>query len=309
MRIVIAEIFAGACARVALPGLLASMERWRPAIVVRESQEYAAVVAAEKLGIPHARVAITARNAEARVLSLAAPAVDALRPALGIPPDPAGERIQREATLSMFPASFELPDSASVLRFRAPRKSPGPLPEWWGAQAGPLVYATLGTVAGNMEDRRSAYRVLLDALSGLSVRVLLTIGADLPLDTIGEVAANVHVERFVPQDDVLPHASAVVCHGGSGTVLGTLAAGVPMVVTPMFADQPFNADRVAAVGAGLAVARPASAAEIRAALSRVLDEGSFKAAARRVAEEMATLPLVDEAGQELEKLARPAVTS
>jgi UDP:flavonoid glycosyltransferase YjiC (YdhE family) len=303
---VIAEIFAGACAKVALPGLLASMERWRPAIVVRESQEYAAVVAAEKLGVPHARVAITARNAEAHVLSLAAPAVDALGVGLGLSPDPAGDRIRHEATLSMFPASFELPGSSRTLRFRAPRKSAGPLPDWWGAQTGPFVYATLGTVTGNMENRRSAYRVMLDALSGLPIRVLLTIGADLPLEALGDVAANVHVERFISQDDVLPHAAAVVCHGGSGTVLGTLAAGVPMVVAPLFADQPFNAERVAVTGAGLAVASPASPTEIRAALSRVLDEGSFEAAARRMAEEIAALPLVDEAGLELEKLAAVA---
>ena len=227
MQVVIGEIFAGACAKFALPGLLASMERWRPSIVVRESQEYAAIVAAEKFGIPHARVAITGRGAENQLLSIAAPAVDAHRVGLGLSLDPLGERIRNEATLTMFPASFEPPDSSPVLRFRAPRKDVAPLPDWWGSQAGPFVYATLGTVAGNMESRHSAYRVLVDALAGLPIRVLLTIGADVPLEALGEVPSTIHVERFVPQDEVVPHAAAVVCHGGSGTVIGTLAAGVP----------------------------------------------------------------------------------
>src|SRR5262249_11846845 len=55
IRISIGEIFAGVYAEAALPSLIETLERWRPSIVVRESQEYAAVVAAEKVGIPHIR--------------------------------------------------------------------------------------------------------------------------------------------------------------------------------------------------------------------------------------------------------------
>ncbi len=55
----------------------------------------------------------------------------------------------------------------------------------------------------------------------------------------------------------MPHASAMVCHGGFGTVRAGLAAGVPLAVLPLFADQPYNAERVQALGAGLAsAARP-----------------------------------------------------
>jgi len=51
----------------------------------------------------------------------------------------------------------------------------------------------------------------------------------------------VHVEAWVPQADALAAATVVVCHGGSGTTFGTLAAGLPLVIVPMFADQPANA--------------------------------------------------------------------
>lgn len=164
---------------------------------------------------------------------------------------------------------------------------------------------TLGTVAGGMEGMRSQYRTVLDAVSELPIRVLLTTGAQLPREALGEVPANVHVESFVLQDDVLPHVAAVLCHGGSGTVLGTLAAGVPMVVAPLFADQPTNAERVAAVGAGLALPRASTTvADLRMALSRVLEDGSFRAAAQRIAAEIAALRPVDEAASELEQLAR-----
>jgi UDP:flavonoid glycosyltransferase YjiC (YdhE family) len=308
-RISVGEIFAGACAGAALPGLLETMACWRPSIVVRESQEYAALVAAEKLRIPHVRVAISAPSGEAQIFPYAVEAIDVHRQAQGLPPDPSGEMLFREAALTIFPESLEAAAGApaSVFRFRANRKPAPPLPNWWGPRQGPFVYVTLGTVVGAIDAMRSAYSTVLEALVELPIRVLLTIGADLSLEALGEVPPNVHVERFYPQDEVIPHASAVICHGGSGTVLGALAAGVPLVVAPLFADQPFNAERIAAVGAGLALpARDASVAALRHALWRVLEGGTFHLAARKIAEEIAALPSMDDAGMEIERLGQRA---
>ena len=62
------------------------------------------------------------------------------------------------------------------------------------------------------------------------------------------------VERWVPQDEVLQRAAAVVTHGGHGSTMGALAHGVPCVVLPLFAlDQWFNAAAVARAGAGIAL--------------------------------------------------------
>ncbi|MBC8131558.1 MAG: glycosyltransferase family 1 protein [Deltaproteobacteria bacterium] len=311
MRISIGEIFAGACAGAALPGLLETISRWRPSIIIRESQEYAGLIAAQKVQIAHARVAISAPSGEAQMVPYAAAPVDLHGRAAGLPPDSSGERLIRETALTLFPASLELEAEAAapVLRFRATRKEAPPLPQWWGARQGPFVYVTLGTVVGGFDMMRSTYRTVLDAVADLPIRVLLTVGADLPLDALGEVPPHVHVERFLPQDDVIPHAAAVICHGGSGTVLGTLAAGVPMVVAPLFADQPFNAARVAATGAGIALpTRGTSAAAVREALSQVLADGSaqgsFGQAARKIAKEISELPSIDDAPLEIERLAR-----
>jgi MGT family glycosyltransferase len=163
----------------------------------------------------------------------------------------------------------------------------------------------MGTVEGGFEMLRSAYRTILDALVDLPARVLLTVGGDLALESLGEVPAHVHVERFVPQDEVLPHAAAVVCHGGSGTMLGAAAAGVPLVVTPMFADQPFNAERAVAAGSALALpTRELATAPLREILTRVLAEPSFRVAAQRIAAEIAALPSIDEAAVAIERMAR-----
>jgi hypothetical protein len=59
-----------------------------------------------------------------------------------------------------------------------------------------------------MERFRSIYRVALDAVAELPVRALLTTGKGLEPGALGAIPANVHVEAWVPQRDVLPRAAA-----------------------------------------------------------------------------------------------------
>ncbi len=118
--------------------------------------------------------------------------------------------------------------------------------------------------------------------------MLLTTGHELDL---GAAPSNVRVERWVDQADVLGEAAVVVGHGGSGTTLGALAAGVPQVVAPLFADQPYNAARVAVVGAGVV----SSLDGLRRSIERVVGDPRFRdARARRVADEMRGQRPIDE---------------
>jgi len=54
----------------------------------------------------------------------------------------------------------------------------------------------------------------------------------------------------VPHDWLLPKCRMIVHHGGAGTISAGLRAGIPNVVVPFTADQPFWGNRVHAVGAG-----------------------------------------------------------
>jgi MGT family glycosyltransferase len=258
--------------------------------------------------VPCVRVGITSSHKEHEVFAIAAPAVDRHRAGLGLAPEPAAtERLAGEASLTLFPASLggSTKGDGPLYRFRATRKTPPPLPSWWDGSTGPFVYVTFGTVVGNLVKFKGVYRAAMDAVKDLPVRVLITVGAEQALEDLGGVPGNVHIERFVPQDDVMPHAAAVVCHGGSGTVLGSLGAGVPLVVAPMFADQPINAEGVASLGAGIGLPVQAPTADaLRDALVRILEHEPYRAAARKVAAEMAALPLVDEAPKALERLAK-----
>jgi UDP:flavonoid glycosyltransferase YjiC (YdhE family) len=81
---------------------------------------------------------------------------------------------------------------------------------------------------------------------------------------------------------VLEHAAAVVTHGGHGTVVKSLAAGVPMVVMHHGRDQADNAARVVARGAGIAVKRTAPVDKISAAVRATLTDPRYRQAARQL---------------------------
>jgi UDP:flavonoid glycosyltransferase YjiC (YdhE family) len=84
-----------------------------------------------------------------------------------------------------------------------------------------------------------------------------------------------------------------------------LAAGVPMVVVPLFADQPYNARRVEEVGAGLAL-EPTDLSRLADAVRAVLADRSFRDSAGVIARETSRLPTVDSATEVLRRLAQAA---
>ena len=153
------------------------------------------------------------------------------------------------------------------------------------------------------------YRAALDELADLPVRVLMTIGRGGDLADLGPLPANAVVERWVPQAEVVSHAAVVVCHGGYGTTVGALSAGVPLVVAPLFADQGRNAARVAEVGAGLALPMAASieaAERVRARRARAAGAGRAGRSARVAARSRTSaraLPSVDGAPDVLAAIA------
>ncbi|KLL09719.1 glycosyltransferase [Protofrankia coriariae] len=94
---------------------------------------------------------------------------------------------------------------------------------------------------------------------------------------------HILVLPHVPQLDLMPRLSAVVSHGGNNTVCEALAHGVPLVVAPVRDDQPVIGEQVVRTGAGLRVRfGRVSAPALRESIVSVLDEPSFRVAARRL---------------------------
>ncbi len=247
-----------------------------------------------------AQVAISLADGELASIEAAAPALEELRPGLT-------QQLISTPYLSRFPASLDPSPFPATLRYRDDERAPNRLPDWWVGASGPLIYLTFGTVFGHLSGVGTAYRAALRALADQPVRVLLTVGRHFDPAELGPLPTNVHLEAWVEQTDALATADLVVCHGGSGTAIGALRAGRPLVVLPAFADQRVNARRIAAAGAGLTVEAEAEVGErrsrliddrdiprITAAVTAVLTEPSYRTVAANIAREMSTVGLIDD---------------
>jgi UDP:flavonoid glycosyltransferase YjiC (YdhE family) len=312
------EGFATIATQAVLQDVLEIVDGWRPHVVVRESQEYAGALAAERAGIPHVRVALGLAAQEDETLAIAAGAVDELRSELGLPADPDARALRESPYLTFVPSPLEQPGAAeqpAMHRFRDVRN--GARPPRWIKGDEPVVYVTFGSVAALLGLFPRVYRATLGQLAGLSARILVTIGDDADPGELRPLPPNVQVERWIAQDAVIPRADAVVCHGGYGSVLGALAHGVPIVALPIFADDQWrNARRVGDLGAGVALGGtpaperrmldgpdPAAFAALPEAIGAVLRDPSYRRAARGLAEAIAGLSPVDAATDVLRAIA------
>jgi UDP:flavonoid glycosyltransferase YjiC (YdhE family) len=290
--------------------LLPILATRRPDLVVCEELDYGAMIAAERLGVPHATVVVCGAGGFVRP-EYVAPCVDEVRAEYGLPPDPELTAPRRHLVLTPFPArfrdpAFPLPDDAQP--FRA-------FPSGAGAERDTradatsghtrTVYFTLGTVfhveSGDLMER------VLEGLCEVPAQIVVTVGRERDPSELGPQPAHVRIERFVPQAEILPRCDAVVSHAGSGSVLGALAHGIPLVLLPIGADQPLNAARCEALAVGR-VLDPLTLTpeQLREAVIRVLEDPVHRNAARQVQSEIAAMPGPDHAMTALERIAAPA---
>jgi UDP:flavonoid glycosyltransferase YjiC (YdhE family) len=264
-----------------MPGLIANVRRWQPDVIVRETAEFASLVVAEAFELPcvHAAIYLAAGDA---------PDWGELDVALWKLGRRRDDCVWRQPYLTLAPRSLD--PAPHARRFRAPAGPPRPLPGWWGGSDAPLVYVSFGSIAPGIGFFPRPYRDAVDALAGLDARVLVTVGNDADPAALGALPDHVRVERWVPQSVVMAHASAMVGHGGSGSTLAALAAGVPLALVPLFADQPYNARRVEQLGAGVVLNQDLGGLE--AAVRGLL---AGPRGARAIAAEIAALPPVDAA--------------
>ena len=166
--------------------------------------------------------------------------------------------------------------------------------------AEPLIYLTLGTAFGTPEVLTTAIR----GLAPLGAHVVVASGRIRP-EELGAVPDNVTVRAWIAQPDLMPHVDAVVHHGGSGTTLGALAAGVPQLVLPQGADHFANAEALCAAGAALSLQPGELSAEAVAAhTAPLLGRNAHRDAARAVAEEISRMPSPGEVARTLPEWTR-----
>ena len=162
------------------------------------------------------------------------------------------------------------------------------------------VYIGFGSMVDKEADELTALVVQALEISGQRA-VLLggwtdLGGAGLP-DTILKVDS-------IPHDWLFPRVAAAVHHGGAGTTAASLRAGVPTVVAPFFADQPFWGWRVEQLGAGPkpVMRKKLTAAKLAAAIAQAVGDPQINRKAAALGEKIRAEDGVGSAVQAVEDL-------
>lgn len=313
-ELMVTEVFGRLNAQASWPGIVDIIGDWRPDVLLREPAEFGSAAAARSAGVAQATMAIGVSAMHRYLARLVAAPLSELDSMAGLPEGSSVEAIRLAPTFTCVPSMLDGTEEASVIgtgpihRFRDESmvSDIAALPGEWGSAAHPLVYISFGTVTAGLGGAHTVYTDVLSAFADQPMRILLTTGPGFDPATLGRAPANAHVERWWPQRDVLPSAAAVVSHGGFGTTMAALAAGVPQAIVPLFAmDQHINAEQIAALGAGVHLAGGLAAVpELPDAVLNLLNGDSHRKSAQMVADEMAHLPPVSDMVQILEEIAQ-----
>lgn len=245
---------------------------WSPDLVVYEPLAAAGAHAAAEVGVPAVLHGNTLFD-EAELVRVTTAAMRHRRPA-GLPAD--------RVVLSVAPPSLVGPREVRPIRFVS-YGGEGELPDLLREpppDGRPRILVTHSTVPG--PGGGDLIGAAIAAASGVDAEVVLVrpgVRPDLP--------PNVRAVGWTPFAEALATCAGVVHHGGAGTLLAALAAGVPQIVVPGPGDRRRNAELLAARGAGLAVPVRQIDAE---ALRRLVTDPALAAAAGEVRDEMAALP-------------------
>lgn len=300
---IIATVFGVTMPRTFVADLVPLLERERPELVVYESGNPGGAFAARLAGIAAVGHGFGrfARSELGNAIHLAVAGyaveigVDGVElPSFGDP------------VVDICPGSAQSPEFMATAN-RVPLRpvgwnEPADLPEGVAGRdrSRPLVYLTLGTAMGSVPVLREA----IAGLARLDVDVLVAGGPTVQVAALGDVPANVRLESWVPQADLMRHLDLVVHHGGSGTMLGAFAAGLPQLLLPQGADQFTNAEVVCELGVGAQLLGEDVAADaVTEQARRLLTDASVTAATERLAAEVAAMPAPTDVAAQLPGLA------
>lgn len=287
--------------------LVTLFDSWRPDLVIHEEGDYSAPIAAGVAKVPYATHAygpVKARD----MMEFASEVMTPLWSEWGLGTPPLGAMYQH-LYLDICPPCLQGPELSLIgnVQPMGPLEdvSEGSLPGWFASRPErPLVYATLGTVM-TFNQRTSVWRAMLEGLAPLEMDVVATIGEGNEASSIGDIPANAHIERYIPQARLLPHVACVINNGGAGSTIGALSHGIPVLNLPLGTPSQIAISRAClAAGVGISLSAEETTPEsVRNSMTRLLGEGDFRRAARAAAAEIALMPDPSSVIGRLEKLA------
>src|SRR5262245_2175916 len=248
------------------------------------------------------------RNFSLRVFGRGTAAFNATRRALGLLPlaHPFEQTARLARHLVLTSAAFDFPATSlpENVVYTGPELDD---PEWaepWNSpwSAGDQRPLVIVGFSSTFQNQGRLLRRIIVALSRLNARAVVTAGPALNMSDL-QAAPNVFVCRSAPHNQLLPEAAAVVTHAGHGTVIRSLAAGVPLLCIPMGRDQNDNAARVVARGAGLRLSPKSSMKSIRNGVIEILESPRYRESAREMGKVIAKDARNSSVAQILEEVA------
>jgi zeaxanthin glucosyltransferase len=151
---------------------------------------------------------------------------------------------------------------------------------WDRLDSRPVVYASLGT---SRNSNPAIFQLISEGCNDLNLQLVISLGGRRDPAMFDDLPGKPLVMRAAPQLELLKRAEIVITHGGLNTALETLMEGKPMIVIPMAFDQPAVAARLAWLRvAEVLPVKTLSAKQIRLTLAKVLNDPSYRSAAREV---------------------------
>ena len=305
-RFFLTEIFANLELVPRADDLDSIVDTWRPDVVVHEVAEFAAPLIATAHKTPYVDVSYGSLIGSSLLRATADAAAPHWR-ARGLEPHPVAG-LFRYLYVDTCPPSLQSPEIATVPAVQQLRPAAAEVPdvdppEWLERlDSAAIVYLTMGTVWNRNLD---VFRTVIEAVRGADITLIVTVGRNNDPASLGPLPDNVDVHHYIPQGVLLPRCDAVITHGGSGTTLGALASGVPLLLLPQGADQYANAERIVTAGAGLQLLKEDLTVDaIRDTLRAVLDDAGYRRSAEHIQTEIHHMPDARDAVTRIETLIR-----
>jgi UDP:flavonoid glycosyltransferase YjiC (YdhE family) len=187
---------------------------------------------------------------------------------------------------------------------------PSKLPPWWPSLSGKgekVVGITQGTLA---MDPTSLIIPAIQALQDDAELVLVVVSpytAEIQAGVRG--SERIFYAGWLPYDILLPRLSLLITNGGYGSITQALSHGVPLLCAGQSEDKKDTAARVTYSGVGIDLKTDSPAAhEVKEAAYTILNDGGYRARARRLGDELNMLGGADAAVDALEKLVHEYTT-
>ncbi|WP_236894658.1 macrolide family glycosyltransferase [Clostridium beijerinckii] len=147
-----------------------------------------------------------------------------------------------------------------------------------------VIYISLGTIFNNSIE---FYECCFKAFCNMNVKVIMSVGRKIDISMFKNIPSNFIVRNYVPQLEVLKYADVFITHGGMNSTNEGLYFNIPLILIPQSVDQPFVANRVAELGAGIVIEKNRITPEaLNKCVAEILSDDNFRLNSEKIGESL-----------------------